>query len=142
MPFIGDVSFCKIIIVHISYVRKIPYICERKMNIFFICKQPSNLSIKHAINQVIMTTELTTTQNQILSRIFTIRGVQMMLDKDLAIHYALDTKVLNQTVKRNLNRFPERFMFQLTLDEWNSLKSQVVTSSLDDRLIMDIKQGI
>ena len=89
-----------------------------------------------------MTTRLTITQNQILSRIFTIRGVQMMLDKDFAIHYALDTKVLNQTVKRNSNRFPERFMFQLTLDEWNSLKSQVVTSSLDDRLIMDIKQGI
>lgn len=93
MPFIGDVSFCKIIIVHISYIRKIPYICERKMNIFFICKQPSNLSIKHAINQVIMTTELTTTQNQIQSRIFTIRGVQVMLDRDLAKLYEISGMV-------------------------------------------------
>ena len=53
----------------------------------------------------------------IRSRILTIRGVQVMLDRDLAELYGVPTKVLNQAVKRNIERFPERFMFQLTKDE-------------------------
>ena len=60
--------------------------------------------------------------------IFTIRGVQVMLDRDLAEVYKVETKVLNQAVKRNLNRFPELFRFQLTEKESdNSLRSQSVT---------------
>lgn len=51
-----------------------------------------------------------------------------MLDFDLAELYEVETKVLNQAVKRNINRFPEDFMFQLTKIEWNSLRSQFVTS--------------
>lgn len=51
--------------------------------------------------------------------IYTVRGVQVMLDRDLAGLYQVETRVLNQAVKRNLNRFPERFMFQLTEEEWN-----------------------
>ena len=60
-------------------------------------------------------------QQEIQKRIFTIRGVQVMLDRDLALLYQVKTKVLNQAVKRNINRFPERFMFQLTDIEMNEL---------------------
>ena len=52
-----------------------------------------------------------------------------MLDRDLAILYGIETKVLNQAVKRNMSRFPEDFMFQLTEIEFQNLKSQIVTSS-------------
>jgi len=66
----------------------------------------------------------------IASRIYTIRGVQVMLDADLAEMYQVETKVLNQAVKRNSLRFPEDFMFQLTTEEFALLRSQFVTSSL------------
>ena len=65
----------------------------------------------------------------IRSRILTIRGVQVMLDRDLAELYGVPTGALNQAVKRNINRFPERFMFQLAKDEASDLKSQIVISS-------------
>ena len=61
----------------------------------------------------------------IKSRILTIRGVQVMLDRDIAELYDVETKVLNQAVKRNAERFPEDFMFRLTKDE--CLRSQIVT---------------
>ena len=64
--------------------------------------------------------------DDIRSRIFTIRGVQVMLDIDLAELYCVETKVLNQAVKRNKNRFPERFMFMLS-DEEKKDWSQIVT---------------
>jgi len=57
-----------------------------------------------------------------------------MLDSDLAELYGVHTKVLNQTVKRNIERFPERFMFQLTESEIPILKSQIVTSSVEQGL--------
>lgn len=82
-----------------------------------------------------MTAELQETQNHIQSRIFTIRGVQVMLDRDLAEFYGVETKVLNQAVKRNIERFPEHFMFQLTEQELKEmslemrLRSQIVTSN-------------
>jgi len=63
----------------------------------------------------------------IKDKIFTIRGIQVMLDSDLAKIYGVDTKVFNQAVKRNVDRFPERFRFQLTAEEWKSLWSQIVT---------------
>lgn len=57
-----------------------------------------------------------------------IRGQQVMLDRDLAVLYRVETRVLNQAVKRNLERFPEDFMFQLTKEEFENWKSQFVTS--------------
>jgi hypothetical protein len=66
----------------------------------------------------------------IQSKIYTIRGLQVMLDRDLAELYDVETKVFNQAVKRNINRFPENFRFQLTLEEDKNLRSQFVTSSL------------
>lgn len=62
-------------------------------------------------------------------KIYTIRGVQVILDKDLAILYNVETRVFNQAVKRNIERFPEKFRFQLTEHEFENLKSQFVTSS-------------
>ena len=81
------------------------------------------------------------------SKILTIRGQQVMLDRDLAEIYGVETKVLNQAVKRNIERFPEQFMFNLTKEEQDSveissrsqfatsknLKSQTVTSSWGGR---------
>ena len=61
-------------------------------------------------------------------RIFTIRGRQVMLDSDLAELYRIQTKIFNQAVNRNIERFPERFRFQLTKEEFTSLRSQIVTS--------------
>jgi hypothetical protein len=67
-------------------------------------------------------------QTEELSRkILTIRGQRVMLDADLAELYRVPTKVFNQAVKRNAERFPEDFMFQLTRDEADSLRSQFVT---------------
>jgi len=66
---------------------------------------------------------------EIQNRIYTIRDVQVMLDEDLALLYGVETKVLNQAVKRNSERFPEEFMFQITDDEFNRLRSQIVTSN-------------
>ena len=61
--------------------------------------------------------------------IYEIRGQKVMLDFDLARLYQVETKVLNQAVKRNAKRFPPDFMFQLSLKEFTDLKSQIVTSS-------------
>lgn len=65
----------------------------------------------------------------ITQRIYTIRGVKVMLDRDLAKLYEVETRVLNQAVRRHLKRFPEDFMFQLSKAEFDNLKSQFVTSS-------------
>ena len=65
----------------------------------------------------------------IQNKIFEIRGCKVMLDFDLAQLYDIETKVLKQAVRRNLNRFPVDFMFELKSDEYNSLRSQIVTSS-------------
>ena len=64
------------------------------------------------------------TQIEIENRIFTIRGLQVMLDAHLAELYNVETKRLNEQVKRNSERFPESFMFQLTKQEWDFLQSQ------------------
>jgi len=65
---------------------------------------------------------------QIKNLIYIIRNQKVMLDSDLAMLYEVKTKVLNQAVKRNIERFPEDFMFQLTEDECDFLRSQFVTS--------------
>ncbi len=62
-------------------------------------------------------------------RIMTLRGLQVMLDRDLAELYGVSTKALNQAVKRNTQRFPEGFMFRLTKDEFAGLRSRIVTSN-------------
>ena len=65
----------------------------------------------------------------IINKIYIIRDKKVMIDRDLAELYGVDTRVLNQTVKRNLKRFPDDFMFQLTDEEFRNLRSQIVTSS-------------
>ena len=70
---------------------------------------------------------------QIQNLIYVIRGQRVMLDSDLARLYEVETKVLNQAVKRNLERFPEDFMFQLTKEEYEFLRSQIVTSKSETR---------
>ncbi|MBZ4671774.1 ORF6N domain-containing protein [Deferribacterales bacterium Es71-Z0220] len=69
----------------------------------------------------------------IKTQIHTIRGVQVMLDSDLANLYGVEVRVLNQAVKRNKERFPEDFMFQLTKEEYEALRSQIVISSWGGR---------
>ena len=66
------------------------------------------------------------------SKIYTIRGQKVMLDFDLAAMYGVETRVLNQSVKRNVERFPDDFMFQLTKGEFDILKSQNATSNIHD----------
>ena len=61
--------------------------------------------------------------------VYVIRSEKILLDADLADLYGVATKVLNQAVKRNLDRFPADFMFQLTPEEWERMRSQIVTSS-------------
>ncbi|AXY72890.1 ORF6N domain-containing protein [Paraflavitalea soli] len=61
----------------------------------------------------------------IQNRIYEIRGERVMIDKDLAELYEVETRVLNQAVKRNLKRFPTDFMFQLTHQEWDNLRYQI-----------------
>lgn len=69
----------------------------------------------------------------IQNKIYEIRGQRVMLDFDLAPLYQVQTKVLKQAVRRNIERFPADFMFEITIDEYNSLKdslrSQIVTSN-------------
>jgi hypothetical protein len=65
----------------------------------------------------------------IQNRIYEIRGERVMLDFDLAQLYEVETKVLNQAVKRNIKRFPHDFMFRLTLAEWQDIRSHAVTAS-------------
>ncbi len=63
------------------------------------------------------------------NKILSVRGTQVILDRDLSELYGVETRTLNQAVTRNLERFPEEFRFQLTLEEFSNLKSQIVTSS-------------
>ena len=70
---------------------------------------------------------------KIESKIYEIRSLKIMLDFDLAELYDVETKALNQAVKRNIKRFPPSFMFQLTIDEWKSMRSQIVTASWQNK---------
>ena len=69
----------------------------------------------------------------IQSEIYEIRGQKVMLDFDLAEMYEVETRVLNQAVKRNIERFPDDFMFQLTAEEWQKMSSQFVMTSRSKR---------
>ena len=66
---------------------------------------------------------------EIQSKIYEIRGQRVMLDFDLATMYGVETRVLNQAVKRNIKRFPEDFMFQVSEIEWHVISSQFVMTS-------------
>jgi ORF6N domain len=69
----------------------------------------------------------------VMSKIYIVRGQKVMLDEDLARLYQVETKGLNQAIKRNKDRFPPDFMFQLSINEFENLKSQFVTSSWGGR---------
>ena len=89
-----------------------------------------------------MKNEPVISQKQIENRIFTIRGVQVMLDRDLAEMYNVETKVLNQAVKRNIDRFPSDFMFQISETELKDLKSQIGTSNSRSQIVtLNNKRG-
>ncbi len=81
-----------------------------------------------------MNNELAISQKYIESKIYVFRNTQVMLDRDLAEMYRVETRVLNQAVKRNLERFPEEFRFQLKESEFEEWKSQIVMSN-EDRAI-------
>jgi hypothetical protein len=76
-----------------------------------------------------MTINSLLSEETIANKIYFIRNQKVMLDRDLAILYGIETKRLKEQVKRNISRFPEDFMFQLTEIEFQNLKSQIVTSS-------------
>ena len=80
-----------------------------------------------------MSQEVTIPDEIITSKIYLIRGQKVMLDTDLAELYQVETRRLNEQIKRNAGRFPEDFMFRLTNEEWKNLKSQFATSSWGGR---------
>ncbi|MFC1225657.1 ORF6N domain-containing protein [Pedobacter sp. BG31] len=71
--------------------------------------------------------------DNVVNKIYGLRGLKVMLDSDLAELYGVETKRVNEQVGRNPDRFPEDFMFQLTDEEWLNLKSQIATSSWGGR---------
>ena len=71
----------------------------------------------------------TISQEMIQNKIFLIHGVKVMLDRDLANLYGVETKVFNPAIKRNIEQFPKDSMFQLTEKEFDNLRSQIVASS-------------
>jgi hypothetical protein len=76
-----------------------------------------------------MEEEIHVSDELVMAKIYLVRDQKVMLDKDLAELYGVETKVLKQAVKRNLKRFPGDFMFELTKQEFDHLRSQFVTSS-------------
>ena len=76
-----------------------------------------------------MSKGITISDEVITNKIYFIRNQKVMLDRDLAVLYGVETKVLKQAVKRNIDIFPEHFMFELTEKEFRNLRSQFVTSS-------------
>ncbi|MCK9351288.1 MAG: ORF6N domain-containing protein [Candidatus Paceibacterota bacterium] len=87
-------------------------------------------------------------KERIIQSIFVMRGQKVMSARDLSVLYGVETKALNQAVKRNIDRFPEDFMFQLTREETKIWKSQFVTSNSGDKMglrkdpIVFTEQGI
>ena len=75
------------------------------------------------------------------STIYTIRGQRVMIDEDLAKLYGVETKVLNQAVRRNTNRFPEGFMFQLTFAEYANLQSHMKVILMEQLASKDRVRG-
>ena len=89
-----------------------------------------------------MNREIILSQQHIENKIYNVRGVQVMLDSDLAAKYEVSTGRLNEQVKRNIERFPDDFLFQLTQEEWDILMLQEAKSSLrSQNAILENKQG-
>ena len=88
----------------------------------------------------IATSNLAIPQERIERRILLIRGEKVMLDADLAELYGVETKVLNQAVRRNIERFPGDFMFQLSAEESENLRFHFGTSSLRSQFVTS-KEG-
>lgn len=76
-----------------------------------------------------MDSKLILSEETISNTIYYIRNQKVMLDRDLAVLYGIETRVLKQAVRRNITRFPEDFMFELSKEEFQNLTSQIVTSS-------------
>ncbi len=74
-------------------------------------------------------TQIILSEETVISKIYLIRGKKVMIDRDLAELYGVETRALNQAVKRNIKRFPDDFMFQLTSEEMENWKSQIVISN-------------
>ena len=72
----------------------------------------------------------------IQNKIYEVNGIKIMLDFDLAELYEVETRVLNQAIKRNLDSFPDDFMFRLTKEEWEDMSSQSVTTSSSSQIVM------
>lgn len=95
-------------------------------------KKDTKLSQRQLItnnDQLFEVTNCDFKQYDIGNLIYIVRERQVILDRDLALLYGVETRILNQAVKRNINRFPEDFMFQLTKEEWKDMSSQIVTTS-------------
>ena len=92
-----------------------------------------------------MSDKMLVRNEEIRSRIYTVRGIQVMLDSDLAMLYGVETRALNQAVKRNIERFPKEFAFQLTAEENDSLRSQNVilekNALWSQNVILENKRG-
>ena len=84
------------------------------------------------VNNSVQEPHTKTTQFDIKSMIYVVRNQQVMIDSDLAMLYQVETKRLNEAVKRNIARFPEEFRFQLTAEETESLRSQFATLNKND----------
>ncbi len=80
-------------------------------------------------------------ENSICSKIYIVRGLQVMLDRDLAELYGVETRRLNEQVKRNIERFPEEFMFQMNDDEFENWKLQIVTSNSNKNTVNWMSQN-
>jgi hypothetical protein len=79
-------------------------------------------------------TKKTISDELVVSKIYTVRGQKVMLDRDLAELYGVPNKALKQAVRRNLERFPEDFMFEMTQEELDNWRSQTVTSNSGDKM--------
>jgi len=83
-----------------------------------------------------MEKEIILTDNSIQDIIYDIRGVKVMLDYDLAAIYGVETRSLNQAVKRNKDRFPPDFMFRLTENEWETVKRNSLSDSMPSQIVI------
>lgn len=104
-----------------------------------MAKTMQNLIVMDGRTEVV---DVKAAQFEIKNMIYLVRNQQVMLDYELAMLYQVETRVLNQAVKRNIERFPERFRFQLTKEEYENLISQFVTSSLEEEnLVMAVAES-
>ena len=99
--------------------------CQRRQNDH--CTQTRNDG--NAGRKNIPMTDLTPKPENLAKLVLLVRGEKVLLDTDLAELYGVEARVLNQSVARNRNRFPDDFMFQLTAEEWTAMRSIIVTAS-------------